>query len=247
MIYQIALCDDEITELEKAEKLLSIYNYPGASLMIRQFQSTDELLSMVREKNYDPDLIIMDICMPKETGETFPMGMEAAKMLRGMGSRAELLFLTRSREYALEAFDVDAAQYLLKPVSKDKLFSMLDRFLKEAGEEQDKYILLRLGGSLKKVALNDIVFCEAQRKSQCIYLEDGTELFQKLTMAKLYELLSSCREFVKVGASYIINLTHIDSLNAQEAQMDNGKKIYLPRGTYSSLREQYFDYYCGLR
>lgn len=59
------------------------------------------------------------------------------------------------------------------------------------------------------------------------------------------EMCSACQELVKVGASYIIHLEYIDSLNAQEVQMDNGKKIYLPRGTYRLLREQYFDYYCG--
>lgn len=64
-------------------------------------------------------------------------------------------------------------------------------------------------------------------------------------MAKIYEMICDFQEFVKVGASYIINLEHVDSLNAQETKMDNGKKIYPPRGAYRLLWEQYFDYYCG--
>lgn len=92
--------------------------------------------------------------------------------------------------------------------------------------------------------LSDVVCCEAQGKHQCIYMADGTELLQNLTMAKLYEMCSGCKEFVRVGVSYIINLEHIDSLNAQEVLLDNGQKIYLPRGAYRCLREQYFEYYC---
>ncbi len=70
-------------------------------------------------------------------------------------------------------------------------------------------------------------------------------MLQNMTMARLYELCSVSQELVRVGVSYIVHLEHIVSLNSQEAQMDNGKKIYLPRGTYRLLREQYFDYYCG--
>lgn len=247
MTVQIALCDDETTELEKTKKLLSAYEqeHTDVDFMVECFECTDELLYMVRERKYLPDLVFMDIYLPGETGETVPLGLEAAKLLRDAGSQANLVFLTTSREHALDAFDVEASQYLLKPVQTDKLFALLDQFHKEAQEEREKYILLRVEGMLARVSLNDIVCCEAQGKHQCIYLVDGTEVLQKLTMARIYEMCSACQELVKVGASYIVHLEHIVSLNAQEAQMDNGKKIYLPRGTYRLLREQYFDYYCG--
>lgn len=245
MTYQIALCDDETAELRKTEKLLSDYEHvhSGLYLMIKCFRNADELLQMVKEKKYEPDLVFMDICMPGQ--EAVPIGIDAAKQLREMGCMARLLFLTNTKEYALDAFDVDAFFYLLKPVSKDKLFPVLDRFARAAEKERKKHILLRAKGAIVRVPLEDIVYCEAQRKCQCIYLSDGAELIQNMTMAKLYELCSAGPEFVKVGASYIVNLEHIESLSAKEAQMDNGQKIYLPRGTYHCVREQYLDYYCG--
>ena len=76
-------------------------------------------------------------------------------------------------------------------------------------------------------------------------MADGTELIQNLTLEMIYNMCSVCREFVRIGGSYIVNLEHIDSLNAQEVNLDNGQKIFLPRGAYRCLREQYFDYYCG--
>lgn len=247
MTIQIALCDDEPAEMDKAEKILSDYEqtHMDADFVIQRFESTDELLLMIREGKCSPHLIFMDIYMPGETGESAPLGMEAARRLRDMGSSAKLIFLTSSREHALDAFDVEASHYLVKPIQADKLFSLLDRFFKETEEERDKYILLRVEGMLKKVSLNDIVYCEAQGKRQCIYMADGTEVRQNLTMAKIHEMCAACQELVKVGASYIVHLEHIVSLSAEEAQMDNGKKIYLPRGTYRVLREQYLDYYCG--
>lgn len=247
MTVQIALCDDETEELKKTEEILGAYRqkHMSADFMIEHFESADELLFMVREGNYSPHLIFMDVYMPGEAGENIPSGIEAARRLRDMGNGAKLVFLTTSKEHALDAFEVEAFQYVLKPVQPDKLFSLLDRFRKETEEERKKYILLRMEGKIMKVPVKDVVYCEAQGKHQYIYLADGTELIQNLTMAKLYEMCSVCRALVKVGVSYIVHLEHIDSLNAQEAQMDNGQKIYLPRGTYRCLREQYFDYYCG--
>ncbi|MCM1181046.1 MAG: LytTR family DNA-binding domain-containing protein [Clostridium sp.] len=247
MTVQIALCDDEAAELEKTENLLSAYEqkHPDLDFVLQRFERSDGLLTMVKESNYVPDVVFMDIYMPGERGESAPLGMEAAKQLRDLGSEAKLIFLTTSREYALEAFDVEASCYLVKPLSEDKLFPKLDRFLEETERERRKCILLRNDGRIVKVSLSDMVYCEAQGKRQCICMEDGTELFQNLTMTKIWDMCAVSRQFVRVGASYIINLEHIDSMNAEEVQLDNGKRIYLPRGTYRCLREQYFEYYCS--
>lgn len=237
-MFRIAICDDEPAELDKLENMLASYGrqHMECDFSVERFLSADEMLCRISEKGYTPDLLLLDIYMQGR------LGIEAARELRDMGKRCEICFLTSSKEHALEAFGVNAVQYLLKPVSDEDLFPVLDRFIENMGK-QEKYILLKDCG-IKRVELRDIAYCEAQKKRQCIYLADGTELFQNLTMAKIYEMLSVCREFVKVGASYIVNLEHIDKLSAQEALMDNGNTIYLPRGSYTGLREQYFDYYC---
>lgn len=245
-MYLIALCDDEPEELEKAEKLLSDYEkkYFGSEFEIQCFKSVEELLYMVKEENYIPDLIFMDIYMPDKKSNSYPLGMEAAKKLRNMNYRGKLVFLTSSKEHALEAFDVDALQYIVKPVSEQKLFSLLNSLLKDIKEERKKYILLRIEGKLVRVSLCDIVYCEAQGKTQCLYLIDGTQCILRMTMTEFYEQLSQYQEFVRLGVAFVVNLGYIVSLSAKELCMDNGKKIYPPRGTYKSLREQYFNYFC---
>ncbi len=245
-MYLIALCDDEKTELEKTEKLLSDYGkgHQGVDFMPRRFEKADELLCEIREKEYTSDLIFLDIFMPDQKEDNSPFGIEVAQELRNMHYKGKLVFLTTSREYALEAFDVDASQYLVKPISEDKFFLVLNGLLKDIEEERKKYVLLKIDGKLVKIPLNDIVCCEAQGKKQWLYLIDGTGYLLHMTMTELYELLSGYREFVKLGAAFIVNLGYISSLNAKEIHMDNGNKIYPPRGTYKGLREQYFSYYC---
>jgi len=248
-MYLIALCDDELAELEKIEKLLSDYEkkHPSLDFMIRHFENADELLYLVKEENYMPDLIFMDIYMPDRERNSYPLGMEAAKELRNINYKGKLIFLTTSKEYALEAFDVDALQYMVKPVSEGKLFLVLNNLLKDIEEERKKFILLRIEGSLVRVSINEVVYCEAQGKKQWLYLINGTRYLLRMTMTEIYELLANYQEFVRIGVAFIVNLGYIGSLNAKEIHMDNGMKIYLPRGTYKGLREQYFSYYCRER
>ena len=239
-MYLIALCDDEVSELKKAEQMLSGYKEKHSAKNIRTdyFKSAKELLEKVRE-GYMPDLLLLDIYMPDK------MGIEAARELRDMGNKSRIVFLTTSKEHALEAYGVNAVQYLVKPVSEEELFPVLDRVFDTVESERRKYILLRIDGRLQRVELSDIIYCEAQGKMQCLHLAGGGFYLLRITMTELFGMLSCYQEFVRVGVAYIVNLIHVESLSRQEVEMDNGKKIYPPRGAYQPLREKYFAYYCG--
>ena len=239
-MYLIALCDDETAELEKTQKMLGSYEkkYPEMELQVKCFENADDLLDLVREEQYMPDLMLMDIYMPEKPG------IEAAKELRDMGNGSRIVFLTTSREHALEAFGVNAAQYLVKPVTEEILFPILDRIFGEVEEDRRKYLILRIDGKMQRVALNNIVYFEAQRKNQCLQFADGSSCLLHMTLTEIYDMLSGYQEFVRVGVAYIMNLEHVDSMNAQEIFLSIGKNIHLPRGAYKTLKEQYFRYYC---
>lgn len=240
---QIAICDDEMEELNKVETMLHAWHgqHGRDELVIRQFEEGAEMLYMIGEEGYSPDMILLDIFMPEVSG------IQTAKWLRERGEDCRIIFLTTSEDYALEAFEVNAFQYLLKPVSEEKFFPVIEKAVKEIEIQQPRYILLRIDNQVRRVAFGDIVYCEAQGKKQCIYLKDGEMISLRTTMAKLREILSGSKECMKVGGSYIVNLEHIERMSAQTLQLDNGKEIYLPRGAYKSLREKYFSHYFGGR
>lgn len=241
-MYLIALCDDETEQLHKTEQMLKEYqdSRPEADFQVTCFENADTLLNRIAEKDYLPDLILLDIYMPDK------LGIEAARELRRMGSQCRIVFLTTSREHALDAFEVEAAQYLLKPLDTEKLFSLLDRLLKEMQEERKRYVLLRIEGAVQRVAVDDIIYCEAQGKFQYMHFADGSQCILRVTMAKLVEMLEPYTEFMRVGVAYLVNMEHIECVSKQEICMDNGKKIYPPRNAYQAVREKYFAYYCGV-
>jgi DNA-binding LytR/AlgR family response regulator len=239
-MYRIAICDDEKKELDKTESLVLSWRrrHEDEDIFVDRFEDPEKMLTRIKEGEYIPDLILLDIYMPGKSG------IKAARELRQMGNRGKIVFLTTSKEHALDAYGVDAAQYLVKPVGEKKLFSVLDKIMKNR-ENRIAHVIFRSDGRSCKVALKDIVYCEAQGKSQRLHLADGSFIRLRMTMAEIYEMLSEWQEFKKVGASYVVNLEHIDSLSGQEACMDTGKNIYLPRGAYQPLREQYFSYFCA--
>ena len=126
-MYLIALCDDDEADLDKTEQMLRAYenSHPETAFVLERFLRADHLLRRIRKEEYAPDVILMDIYMPKK------LGIEAACELRAMGNRGRIIFLTTSREHALEAFGVEASQYLVKPVSSEQLFRVLDTFWAE--------------------------------------------------------------------------------------------------------------------
>ena len=241
-MYQIAICDDEELELNKVEQMLEDYHIKsaGGEFLIRRFVDSEDIFLQITTQNYQPDLILMDIYMPGSSG------IETARKLRDMGNTCRIVFVTSSQEFALDAFEVDAFSYLVKPVSPKTLFPALDRVIKDLANNPPQYILLQtINDCVRRVELSDIVYCEAQRKKQCIYLKENESVYLRMTMKKLFEILCSYKRFVKLGVSYIINMEHIKRFDAQMLLLDNGKEIYLPRGSYKELRERYFEYYMG--
>lgn len=240
-MYLIALCDDETEQLHKTEQMLTEYldSHPEADFRVDCFENADTLLNMIEEEVYLPDLILLDIYMPDK------LGVEAARELRRMGNHCRIVFLTTSREHALDAFEVEAVQYLLKPLDAEKLFPLLDKILREMQEERKRYVLLRIEGTVQRVAVDDIIYCEAQGKFQYLHFADGSQCMLRVTMAKLVEMLEPYDEFVRVGVAYLMNMEHIECVSKQEIRMDTGKKIYPPRSAFQAVREKYFAYYCG--
>lgn len=240
-MYHLAICDDEQEALEETEQLLLGYRVqrPQNEFVIERYETPESMLYQMRENGDHPDLIFLDIYLNGRTG------IEIAQELRDMGSSCRVVFLTNSREHALEAFGVNAMQYLLKPVSFSVFMAVLDRFFMEKEKEKNQYLLLRTDGRIRRVSFRDIVCCEAQGNQQKLMLADGEELMLRMTLTELYNKMSGRPEFVRVGAAYVINLIHTESLNAKNVEMDTGEKIHLPRGAYATLREHYFDFYCG--
>jgi len=240
-MFHIAICDNEEEELQKTEHFLKEYQDSGKGMeyTIEKFSSAYCLLEQIQEHFYLPDILLLDIYMPGENG------IEIAKKIRKEGFSNPIVFLTTSREHALDAYEVDASQYLVKPVERERFFSVLDKIFSDVERVEKKYVILHAGRRFYRMQLREIVYCEAQGNYQCVHLQDGTEYNVRMTMTDLHRTMRDVPEFVRVGAAYLVNLSHVNKLSAQELIFDTGDGIHLPRGVFPLLKEQYFQYYFG--
>ena len=116
---RIAICDDDRSDRERICEFVSEY-LKGKEIRaeVKVFDHPDKLIQEC--ETYRPQIYLLDIVMPMVTG------IQAARELRWNQPDAQIIFATSESSYALESFDVNPINYILKPVAKDKLFSTLD-------------------------------------------------------------------------------------------------------------------------
>lgn len=238
-MYFIALCDDDERELDKIEDFLAAYQESKETdeYRIDRFRSAEELLERIAKKEYAPDLLLLDIFMSGKSG------IEAAVELRKQECKTFIVFLTTSKEYALEAYGVDALQYLVKPLEKERFFHAMDIVLKQMKKAGEDQIVMKVaGGGIRQMKADDIIYCESQKNYQMLYLE-AEECRVRMTTKELWETLERFAQFSKCGRSYILNLNHVVSVEKEEILMDNDGTVYIPRNVSSEFKKVYFSYY----
>ena len=193
-------------------------------------------MKIMKEKTYLPDLLFMDIFMTEKTG------LDAVKELRREGYNVPVIFLTTSTEYALEAYQVDALQYLVKPLDQDRFFHVMDIVFEIIRKIEKDFVVIKTSEGLRQIQPDRIIYCETQKNYQILHLENE-QIKVRMTSKELYEILGTFLQFLKCGSSYVINLNHIIIMNREEIHVDNGDKIYLPRNRVAEFKEKYFAFY----
>lgn len=234
---QLALCDDSQLEREAISLLLGEYaeQLQGPVLQFSAFDRAEPLLEAVAD-GAEFDIFLLDIVLPGM------YGIELARRLREEeGQQGPIIFLTGSREFALEAYSVKALDYLLKPVRRDTLFPALNRVIKLADSEgQPRYTLVRTPQGNRRVLLADIVAVEVKGHVLCYYLTGGETLSSKVlrvSFDKATQSLTARGSFIKPHQSFLVNADHIRSMNRFALQMDNGMEVPISRLRHADVRE----------
>jgi len=233
----LCICDDEPKDIAHIQTLAECFagEHPEFPLRIQTFSSSFDLLEHL-EGTGGFDLYLLDIIMPHLKG------VELAKHIRARDEAAEIIFLTYSPEYALDAFEVAACGYLLKPVSREKFDKVLLPAARRLALPKDPYFLLKTKEGLRKILFRDLVVVESFNHSRVCTLTDGSRLITADTLASIMDRLSSDPRFFSPHRAYIINLGHISALNASYVLLPTGQHIPVARNSYAALKQAYVDY-----
>lgn len=231
---KIAVCDDNRELLEKVEVMLHEYeNTQHMPVLIDSYTCADDLLSGLKKTDYD--VLFLDIIMPGFTG------MQAAYEIRSFNEEIKIVFLTSSKEFAIESYSVGAFYYLLKPVQQETLFPVLDRIISEITNKQESCVVYTPMG-IVNLPFAKIECLEIYNKHLIFHLNDGSKRETRGSLSDYENLFLARKEFIKIHRSYILNMDYILSIETGEITTYSGKRFPVSRLLAKDIKQRYMNY-----
>ena len=238
---KIAICDDEKSIRDHIEKCVR-ETEPDA--VTEQYPDASSVVTA----SFDADILFLDIQMPGMDG------MKAARILRTMGSKTIIVFVTAVEEYVFEAFDVGAVQYIVKPFDRNKLIGTIKKAVDLANEKKrietalsdknesdvGRTFLIKSGGLNMKVTLADISYAEVLEHRIILHMNDKERIEYYGKMSDLEKIAGD--DFFRVHRAFLINLSYVKSYDAKTVII-MGDSIPVARGKYRELVKAYLSYH----
>ena len=214
----IAICDDEKRMSDHIRAMASdFFRKKNREIYFRTFSSGEELLS------YDGqiDILFLDIQMKGMDG------METARKLRASKFRGFLLFITVLKEMVFQSFEVQAYDYLVKPVEEKQFEKTMERLYTSMQNASEDSLLVQKGYEGRIIPKDEIVFCEIIDRKIYLNLASGEVVDYYERIENLETKLGS--HFFRCHRSYLINLKHLKGYKNGTAYLDNGKEVPVSR------------------
>ena len=223
MDISIGIIDDEYSYIEKLEELLhALEPDSGNCFNIVHFTSfTTQILSCL----LSTDMLFLDIEIGTQNG------LSVAHLMRENGYQGCIIFLTAYKEYVFEGYKVNASDYLLKPITLEKLNEVMNRFY---GTLKGNCYSFKSGSIITQIPYSEIIYFSSYRH----YIEIHTTHATYQQLANLKSLLPVLpHQFVQCHRTTIVNILHIRKMTNVELTMSNNYKIPVSR-TYLPIIQQ---------
>lgn len=234
---QFVICDDNQENLRELEKLLLKYiaRFSGLSFEIEKFTDAALLLHKIQDKK-PADIYILDIIMSDISG------IDLGREIRKKSEKSIIIYITESDQFALDAYDILAIRYLLKPVAEDRLFEALDYALSQIQDKRETFFTVKTKNGLESVPYREIEYIENSSRKLEIHLTDGRKI-TSIYIRKSFE--DETKEFLNTGnflcvhKSFLVNLNYVRKLNQTNVVMNSGTSIPVSRKSASQVKKNY--------
>ena len=228
---RIAICDDDRQELDTLASLLKQLDGRYGRLSVSAYDNAIDLLHDI-EAGSSFDTVVFDIMMPGLSG------IDAARELREHNEAVNIVFLTSTPEFAVESYEVRAANYLLKPVDPAKLAATIERIFKQLNKPRPSLTLSK-AQRLVTLPFDQIEYVEIVGKTLHFMLEDGGEESLRAPLRDYEEHLLSHPGFFKTHRSFIVNLANMRELDGDTFVSACGRRVPISRTLRKEAREAY--------
>lgn len=210
MAYKCIIVDDEPPATKVLEKYIE--ETPQLTLL-GTCKNAFEALDLLRIKKVD--LIFLDIHLPKLFG---------TELLRTLNHPPKVIFTTAHKDFAIEAFELDAVDYLLKPISFERFLKAVNKVLQtnnpvaETPDPMISFVYFRADRKMIKVFLEDILYIESFRDYVIIHMEQARELRVKLSLNHVERMLPG-NQFLRIHRSFIVSSNKITAFTKTDVEI----------------------------
>ena len=232
----LAVCEDEPDCAEQALALAhSFFKSHGLKAEVDAYPDAEALLAA--GKRYG--IYLLDIFMPGKTG------IELAEELRQSDPDCMIVYLTSSDEFALNAYQVGALQYLLKPIDPAVFQETMERAVWLLARDAPPTLPIPTPKGTVALSLPQVVYIEHYEKVLNAHIRDGSVVQTStaaLTLNEIAPQVLACPDFLPVGRAYLVNMAFIESFGSNTVTMAGGAAIPITRRGYREAKGRYMKY-----
>ena len=230
----ILICDDIRDEALKLEEAVKAAGFEGN--IIRFDNGKDALACILSDAKIG--VCFLDVLMPGMDG------MSLARKMREAHYKGEIVFLTATKEYAVDSYEIKAHSYLLKPPNAAKIAQIL-REITEAQKSADTAGIPVTTRTLTRfLFFHEISYVEVMGKKVFFYLIDGGEIEINATFSELLPKFLADRRFAQCHRSFVINMDAVSYIQGREVFFRRGRKAPISK-SYAEFDKQYIKWVFG--
>lgn len=235
VMLRIAIVEDEEKYVAQLQEYLQRFGEESRErIETTVFRDGDEI---VESYKCVYDVILLDVQMP------YMDGMTTAREIRKVDADVVIIFITNMAQYAINGYEVDALDYVLKPISYFSFAQRLERALARLKKRTASYIVLSLRSGSRKLNVDDIFYVESQGHS-LTYHTDAGEFTATGSMKEVQKRLEPLH-FSRGNNGYLINLKYVDGVQDGFAIV-RGERLQLSRGRRNEFMAALTDYLSGV-
>lgn len=237
MKYRVAICDDEQSQTEVISNYLTRFSMKtDIEFKTERFSNGVELLKRYDCERYPFDIIVLDMEMPGRSG------LETAEEIRRLPDRnVAIFFITSYPEYMQDSFDVQAATYLIKPVSYEVFEQKLERIITYLGGLSTNITVVSKKCGEMILHLEDIVCIETNKQSGLTITTNNNSLDVKGAICDFERELAD-KYFVSIHRSCLANMRYIRKFNSDSLEFSTGKTVSVSRRRLYAVKDAFSKY-----
>lgn len=231
---RIALLDDNPQDSALLEQYLHRFcQEKGLEMQIDTYCAG---LNLLEEYGNGYDVVFLDIEMPGMSG------MEVAKEIRQTDDAVGIIFITNMAQYALQGYEVNAIDFMVKPVGYFNFARKLERALRFVQQREEHYLLLSNDEGVSRIRVSEVRYAEKRGNYVCYHTTKGN-FSQRNTMKAVKDDLSGS-SFSECMSGYLVNLRYVEQIGADTVRVE-AEPLPLSRRMKKKFTQDYLDYLGG--